>query len=63
MVILSVTLILTIHLIIAGFFLFDLYAVSQRHKKTQWGIMLILFPLISAILYNRSKKRHRLHNG
>lgn len=58
-----VTTFLAIHAVISSFFLFDLASVSQRQNKVRWALLLILVPLISALLYTRTRKRDRPHNG
>jgi hypothetical protein len=62
-VLLSISIFLAIHAVLSAVFLIDLYSVSQRQNKFQWGLIIAFVPLISAILYHRSKKRSRLHNG
>ena len=57
-----ISLLVLVHIILTSIFLSDLVSVSQRHNKFQWGIMLILVPLVSIFLYAKSKKRNNLHN-
>lgn len=54
---------LGIHAVICSFLIYDLISVSQRHNKLHWAVMLVFLPLFSVILYHRSKKRDRPHNG
>jgi hypothetical protein len=62
-VLVSISIFLAIHAVLSAFFIIDLYSVSQRQNKFQWGLIIAFVPLISAVLYHRSKKRNRLHNG
>jgi hypothetical protein len=63
MILLFLYIILSIHTVLSTVLMFDLIQISQRPNKLQWALLLALIPIISAILYSRSKKRHKLHNG
>jgi len=53
---------LTLHILLAGFSIYDLLTKSKRPKKILWFFILLIFPGVGALAYRITMKRRKRHH-